>query len=169
MIPKLRLYANRLSFVVDRITLWFCSILLVLMTLDLLVGIFCRYVILSPIIWTEEISRYMMIWAATLAMSSCIRRGEHLAVRFLVNILPKKIEFIVDIGMRIILAAFLIILTCYGISLARTNLDFSSQAMDLNMVFPTSAVPIGGALMLIQLVLSTLLKFSGGMPEKGEG
>ena len=146
-------FVTKISGIIDKIVMWICAVLLVLMTIDLLVGVTCRYVFLNPFIWTEEVSRYMMIWVAGLAMSSCIKRGEHLTIQFLVDFFPRNVAFVLDMFISVILFGFLGILTWYGIDLVRTNFEFSSQALDIRMAFPVSAVPVSGALMMIQLLI----------------
>lgn len=37
--------------------------------------------------WVEEISIYLMIWGLLLASSSCVARGEHIRVDFLISVL----------------------------------------------------------------------------------
>ena len=161
-----RAFAANISEIIDKIIMWICAVLLILMTLDLLVGVLCRYVFLNPFIWTEEVSRYMMIWVAGLAMSSCIKRGEHLTIRFLVDLLPQGVAFVLDLFLRVILFGFLIILTWYGVELVHTNLEFFSQALDISMAFPVSAVPVSGGLMLIQLVIVTYLRLTSRGKQK---
>ena len=155
-----RAFTANISEIIDKIIIWTCAILLVLMTLDLLVGVFCRYVLFNPFMWTEEVSRYMMVWVAGLAMSSCIKRGEHLSIWFLVNFLPQGVAFVLDLFLKVILFCFLVILTWYGVDLVHSNLEFSSQALDISMAVPVSAVPVAGALMLIQLVIVTYLRLT---------
>ena len=161
-----RAFTATISEIIDKIIMWICAILLILMTLDLLMGVFCRYVLLNPFIWTEEVSRYMMIWVAGLAMSSCIKRGEHLTIRFLVDFFPCGVAFVLDLFLRVILFGFLVILTWYGVDLVHSNLKFSSQALDISMAFPVSVVPVSGALMLIQLVIVTHLRLTSRGKEK---
>jgi TRAP-type C4-dicarboxylate transport system permease small subunit len=44
-----------------------------------------RYVFLSPITWSEEVGRYVMIWMGFLAASIAVRRGLHVGVDFVVH------------------------------------------------------------------------------------
>ena len=155
--------ASYISEKIDKITMWICAVLLVLMTLNLLLGVFCRYILLNPFMWTEEVSRYMMVWVAGLAMASCVKRGEHLCIRVLVDSFPQGVTFVLDLFLRAILFCFLSILTWYGVKLVAANVEFSSQALDIRMAFPVSAVPVAGVLMLIQLVIITYLRIISGI------
>ena len=108
-----------------------------------------------------------MIWAASLAMSCGVKRGEHLSIRFLVDALPPVFAYVIDTFFRILLSGFFLILIIYGIKLVQTNSEFISQALNLNMASPTSSVPIAGILMLIQLIISIFLRLTSGGDLKG--
>lgn len=152
----------------DKAVIWMGATFLTLMTIDILVAVFFRYVLGNTIIWSEEIARYMMIWMACLAMSSGIKRGEHLTIRILVDALPYRAAFWLEMFMRLVLLVFLLVLTVYGVGLVIANTDFTSQASELNMAIPTSIIPLAGALMITQLVINTLLRFSDrGLENKG--
>jgi len=62
-----------ISNFLDRYVNYICGALLGLMTISVLAGVLFRYVFRSHIGWTEEISRYLMIWAASLAVSVGIK------------------------------------------------------------------------------------------------
>ena len=156
------------SDILDKIVMWTGATLLVLMTMDILMGVFFRYVLNSSLVWSEEVARYMMIWMVSLAMSCGIKRDEHLTIRFLVDALPSQAAFWLEMAMRTILLGFLSVLTLYGVDMVRSNTDFISQAAEVNMAIPTSAVPVAGALMIIQLIINSILRFSQ-KNHKGDG
>ncbi len=49
-----------------------------------------RYGLNSSLLWSEELCRYMLIWAAFLAMIFAYERGEIAALSILANALPRK-------------------------------------------------------------------------------
>ena len=51
-----------------------------------MVGVFFRFVINDPIGWTEEIMRYLVIWATFLAASAALFRGEHMTINVFENL-----------------------------------------------------------------------------------
>ena len=64
-------------------------ILSIIMTVTVLLGVFFRYVVRSPLGWTEELSRYVMIWMALLSVALCIWRHEHVGVTMFVKKIPR--------------------------------------------------------------------------------
>jgi len=142
---------------IDMATLIIAAVLLAFMSIILLVGIFMRYVFQSPPIWIEEGVRYLMIWAVCLSMSSGVKRCEHISIHFFFNILPGLLQRLVGYVLHLVLVCLLGILIFYGIELVQSNLGFKSQALELNMGFVVSVVPISAALMLIQLVINFIV------------
>src|ERR1035437_10938826 len=47
-----------------------------------------RYLIGSSLIWSEELSRYALIWSAMVGSAVAYQRGAHIAVTVLVDLLP---------------------------------------------------------------------------------
>lgn len=143
--------------VIDRGVLWIAGALLTTMSITLLVGISMRYLFLSPPIWVEEAVRYFMIWAVCLSMSSCVKRCEHISINFVVDTLPALLQQIIGYVLRLLLIGLFLILIVYGIQLVQMNLSYTSQALEINMGLVLAVVPIGAALMLIQLVINFIV------------
>lgn len=116
-------------------------------------GTFWRYVLDSPLLWTEELARYLMIWIGLLGASISMRRGEHMRVDFLVKSLPKKIQLAADLLVALAICYFLYILTVQGGSMVVNSWTQVSPALGIPMSWPLASVPLSGGLMLVQLLL----------------
>lgn len=68
------------------------AICFTLMSLITLAGVFFRYVVKSPIIWAEELSRYLMIWGVFIGISIVTRKKAQLGVDIFVSMAPPKIK-----------------------------------------------------------------------------
>ncbi|HSV56754.1 MAG TPA: TRAP transporter small permease subunit, partial [Magnetospirillaceae bacterium] len=64
---------DRVSRAVDTLASAFCAVLFGAMTVSVLLGVFFRYVVNLPLAWTEEVSRYLMIWGASIGITLGIR------------------------------------------------------------------------------------------------
>ena len=62
-----------------------------LMTVNVLLGVFFRYVVGDALTWTEESSRYLMIWMGFLATALALREGGHVAMDLLLSRLPRAL------------------------------------------------------------------------------
>ncbi len=141
---------------------WLCALLLGILVLDVGLGVFGRYVIELPVTWTEELARYLMIWAALLAVSSGVARREHVAVTALLDRLPAQTRRQVCLAIDTLAFAFFAFLCYFGIGMTRQGASQYATIFDMTMWIPFAAVPVSSALVCVQLLLSGLRDFSLG-------
>ena len=67
---------------------WVLVLLLAVMAAMVVGNVISRYVFLHSYTWVEELSRYLMIWAAFLGAGVALRVGGHIAVDSLQEALP---------------------------------------------------------------------------------
>ncbi len=129
------------------------------MTLIILIQIFFRFVIYKSVPWSEEAARYLMIWMGMLGSVLALRKGRHIGVTALVDILPKKISFLVGLFVRVSMACFLGLIAYEGFNLAMFNYSQLSAAMEIPMMIPYLAIPVGALMMIVDLVAELLNEF----------
>lgn len=141
---------------------WLCALILGVLVLDVGLGVFGRYVIELPVTWTEELARYLMIWAALLAVSSGVARREHVAVTALLDRLPARSRRQVCVAIDALAFAFFAFLCYFGIGMTRQGASQYATIFDMTMWIPFAAVPVSSALVCVQLLLSGLRDFTAG-------
>jgi TRAP-type C4-dicarboxylate transport system permease small subunit len=135
-----------------------CLIFMVGMTFVVLLGVFFRYVLMSPLSWTEELSRYMMIWAASLAVSIGVKEKGHVGLTVLLDRVNTKIsKFILDTIIFLTTFTFLIIMIYYSIKMVIDAKWQISQGLGITMILPTLAIPVSMSVALIQLIFVYIL------------
>ena len=144
---------------------WFCAAILGLMVLDVGIGAFGRYLIDLPVTWTEELARYLMIWAALLAVSCGVARREHVAVTVLLDRLSKNHRRLVCAAIDALGFAFFAFLCYYGIGMTTDGSSQYATIFEMTMFIPFAAVPVSSALACLQLALTGVRDFTlGGSP-----
>ncbi|MDR3322538.1 MAG: TRAP transporter small permease [Synergistaceae bacterium] len=116
---------NMIVDVVEKILLWVSMFMLAAMSCLLLVQIFCRFVLNSPLFWVEEIVRLCQIWIVFLVSPLVVRRGEHPGFKALPLMLPlkgRKFIWILSMCLIILVGASI---GWYGIQLSLTS-NFTS-------------------------------------------
>lgn len=136
-----------------KVTMFVVIVLTALMVLTVLTGVLFRYVIKNPLGWTEELARYLMIWAALLTISVGIRDREHVGIQLLVKKLPLKFGKAVIFLINIIVIIFLLVLTIRGYSMALKGSNQLSLALNISMLLPLLAIPVSGFLAIIQQII----------------
>lgn len=128
-----------------------------IMTVVVIAGVFARYVMQNPMVWTEEIARITMIWTAYLGMSIAVRQRGHLGVLFFVQKLPFRLQRVVRLFNDVVIMIFLYVLIVNGVKMVIAAKIQVEPATGIIMSYPYLIVPLSGVLMLIQLGLTMVI------------
>ncbi len=161
-ITRLDAFGGRLNWVVER----FCALLMAALVMVIWFEVFQRYALRLGFTWGEELSRYIMIWAALMAVPVGAYRREHIGLEFVSNALPLAQRRYLRLVLDIIGLAFFVFLTIYGIGMAASGKTQYATIFGMNMVVPFASVPICGVLTSIQLIVTMLRDFSPQMEVK---
>src|SRR5207302_4815793 len=82
------------------------------LTLTVLLGVFSR-AINDPVAWTDEASRILMIWVATLGWVLATRRHAHIRIRFFHDLLPPLLWGLTEIAIDAAIVLFGLLLIAY--------------------------------------------------------
>lgn len=149
----------RLSAALNRWIERVCAAILAVLVVDIWVGVFGRYVFELPVTWAEELARYLMIWAALLAVSCGIARREHVAVTALISRLPDPARRWLHVGIDLLAFAFFAFIGYFGIGMTQGGATQYATIFEMTMVIPFAAVPVSSALACVQLVLMGVRDF----------
>lgn len=144
---------DRSADILVNITMYLVMALTAAMVIIVLTGVLFRYVIRDPLGWTEELARYLMIWAALLAVSVGIRKREHVGIQLLVKKLPLNVGRVVIFLVNIVVLIFLLVLTIRGYSMAAKGTRQLSLALNISMYWPLMSIPVSGGLAIIQQLI----------------
>lgn len=148
--------AERAATISAAINLWverLVALLMILLVLDVWLGVVARYALRWQIPWTEELARYLMIWAALLAVSAGVAHREHIGFVMILRKLPAAIQRIFLVSFDVISFTFFIFMAIYGIGMTQTGAKQFAMIFDMSMAWPYAAVPVASLLCAIQVVL----------------
>ncbi|MEZ5936115.1 MAG: TRAP transporter small permease [Alphaproteobacteria bacterium] len=142
--------SGRLNWIIERLI----ALLMALLVADVWLGVVARYVLRVQIPWTEELARYLMIWAALLAISSGIARREHIGFRLLLERFPEGLQKTILILFDAVAFAFFAFLFVYGIGMTGTGAKQFAMIFGMSMAVPYASVPVSSLLACVQIVLA---------------
>lgn len=122
----------------------------------LLMQIIFRYFLNSPLVWTEELSRYLLVWITFFGINYGLKRNKHIKMEFFFKMMPEFSQHIVVILTQTLLIYFMIRLFNPTYDFIRMQMNIASSAMQVNMGLVYIALPIGFFLSSLSLCLSTL-------------
>ncbi len=149
-----------LARVLNSITEKILFVLLSAMTLIVFSQILFRYVFQTPLYWSEEAARYIMIWIVFLGASIGIRKGSHLGFTWFVDKSGSKVRKVCALVAHVGLLAFALNITYYGTIITLQNTEQLSPGLQLPIAFVYACLPVGGVLCIIQL-FPILVKLAG--------
>ena len=111
------------------------------------VQVILRYAFDSPLTWSEELARYLMIWCAFLGWVIASRHGTHLAMTFVVDKAPRRTRAAARIGIEAATILFAWVLGRRGLQLAVDAWDIENVAVPFNLgivylIEPVAAIAI---------------------------
>lgn len=125
--------------------------LMILMTVDVIWGVFTRYVFGSQADWTEELARFLLIWIGLLGAAYASGQRMHLAIDLLATKVDQRKQAKLNIIINIIIILFVLsVLVIGGFNLIYlTNiLGQLSAALRVPMFVVYAVVPLSGILIL---------------------
>lgn len=126
-----------------------CVILAAAMSLVIVLQIIMR-LFFTPLLWTEESSRIMMVWLVFLGSAYLynMKVNGHIRVDLLDQILPKPVARVLDIVVKLVVFAVLVVTVVYGFRLAAESTGITSTALDIPFMYIYGAIPISCCLMI---------------------
>lgn len=131
-------------------------VLMAVMTLDVLWGVFTRYVMGAQSPWTEELARFLLIWIGILGAAYASGKNMHLAIDILPTALEgkRKRRLQITINFIIILFAFAILLVGGSrLVFITSKLGQVSTSLDLPLAVVYSIIPISGLFVIIYKIM----------------
>jgi TRAP-type C4-dicarboxylate transport system permease small subunit len=125
------------------------------------VQIVMRYAFGSSLSWSEELARYLFIWQIWIGVSYSAKNKSHLRIMMLKQRLGKRAQDILEIVVTAVGIGFALFIAVKGFSLVMTIHRFGqkSSALQLSMVYPHLAVPVGCSLMVVRMIENTVKDF----------
>lgn len=128
----------------------------------LVVQVFLRFCFSYSLPWPEEAARYLMIWIVMLAGSLLVRDDQLVRVDFLDHLWPESWLLWRNALFRLLLAAMLCVLVWQGWDQAEFAARRTTTALQISWFWPYLAIPVGGSLMLIQMLARLVEELATG-------
>ncbi len=160
---------DRFSEVVNRVSEIGIGLLIAATVGVTFLQVVCRYVLDSSLSWSEEFSRYAFIWAIFLGAGSVARRGQHMAVETLRNVLPGRSRRVLEIGVAAVGIVFFAVFGYTAVLLTENAMGQISTALEIPIAVVYASAPLGVALTLLHLVNGIVQGLAGAPPAQNAG
>ena len=133
------------------------------MFLCVFVQVVLRYGFDRPLVWSDELARYLFVWCAFLGWIIAARRRSHLTITVLADRSGPRGQALFTLVGALSSIAFAAILFWFGVQITRRNVDIDTVALFFTFgvvyaIVPVAALAVG--LHAIADVLGAVRKFT---------
>ena len=151
---------HTIDHVVNTILRWIVMIMLSVMSVVVFAQVVFRIVHLS-IPWSEELSKYLLIWSTFMGAALCVCKGSLVGLEFLQSALPERGQKALKIVLSIIICAMLVFLIGVGFWAVRRVCFQITPVLKQSMGLMYAAIPVGSVFMLINQIITTIYLIKG--------
>lgn len=152
---------NKASF---RLNQWVEYLLFTLgfsMTALVAVQVFCRYVLNESLFWSEELSRFFLVWLTFLGASCAYYHKVNPGVDFLYIKMSASLQKISSLATHLVSIVLFLVMIIYGYQFAYFVRLQISPALQIPKWIVLSIVPISGAILLFHAVTFLITELKG--------
>jgi C4-dicarboxylate transporter DctQ subunit len=113
-----------------------------------------RYLFAFPLAWSEEVLRYVFVWSIFLTSAIAFNLNSHIAIDLLTSRYPPRVRRAVALVSWGCVAFCVALVFLLGMQLIQSpSVRFQkSAALEMPMTVPYSALPVGCAAMLVNIM-----------------
>ncbi len=141
--------AQKFVWVVSNFEEIVSALLLGVMLASVGVSVFCRYVLQSPLSWTEEVVLMCMVWMVLLGASIATKHREHIVIDFVISLVPRGLARVMEIASVLVVLAVLATMVSQGIVLVQRTQFVTTTALGIPTMYMYAAVPFSALLMIV--------------------
>lgn len=133
----------------DRAAAFGCCALVIALLVCVALGVVTR-ALGEPLIWTDELSRFLMVWLAVFGWVVASRKRIHVRIRFFQDRLPKPAHKATEIAIQAAMILFGALVTTYSVELIGKNFDLEATSLPISMSWLYAPLLLGGAVTALQ-------------------
>ena len=115
---------------------------LTVMMLSILLQVIFRFILNDPLLWSEELSRILLVWMGMAGVGYGIKTNSHVKLEYFFNRMPHSVQKLLQICFYVLIIAGFIILFPSAVKFIEDQRNISSSSLPIkyNVVFVSIAV-----------------------------
>lgn len=126
---------SRAGHWLDRAEFWFIALACAGIVVLVFAGVLSRFVFSQPMAWSEELARYLFLWAALVGAAAGCRNNQHGGIPLLVHKFPPGGQRFVEVLVTVLVITVLVVL-------AWQSLRSTQQALESGQTSLASGIPV---------------------------
>lgn len=128
------------------------GISLLIIVIVTILQVIARFVFDRPLIWSDELARFILIWMVFIGAAVVSFDDKHMAVEVFQEKMSPKFKLITSFMMRFLILIFLAITAYSSIELVQVSHYLKSGALEIPFSYWRVAAPVGSVLMIIFII-----------------
>jgi TRAP-type transport system small permease protein len=104
----------------------------------------------APLIWTDEFSRFVMVWLAVFGGIVASRKRLHVRIRFFQDLLPARAHMVVELAIQLAVTLFGAMICAFSVGLVNRNLDLEATSLPISMSWMYVPMVLAGMVFAVQ-------------------
>lgn len=144
----------KLKKFIDNFEGYCCVFSLSAMSIIIFIQVVFRYILKASLPWSEEVSRYLLVWTTFFGGAYGVKTGAHIGVEAFTLLLPEKYRKILSIFITLCSMVLCVFIFKYGMMIVKSQLTKGqvSPAMRIPMGYVYLAIPVGMVLFIIRYI-----------------
>ncbi|MFZ7946122.1 MULTISPECIES: TRAP transporter small permease [Bacillaceae] len=128
------------------------ALMLGIMSILIIAQVISRFFIHFPLTWSEELSRYLMVYIVFAGASLAMRHNKLISIELLPESLSYQKRKILLMIVMILSIVFFAILFFQGLTMIERVMPQTSASLGISMAVPYAAIPIGSLLLALNSI-----------------
>lgn len=141
---------------------WIGGTLFIILFAVMLLQIFSRQVLDSPLIWSEELSRFIFVYVGILGISIAIKNKQHVMIDFIYSRFSDKLKKYVSTFIELVVLACLLFFLYFGFKVALKKQELEIVSLNISYIWFYISLPVITILMLIRYFQSYKKDYEDG-------
>ncbi len=130
------------------------GMLLIVMTAVVLTQIVFRYVLNDSLIWTEEVSKTMMVWGAFLIAPWAYRNGANVSIQMFADELPLTLRRLLHLALNVLVIWIIVVFWSESFGMVDRGFSIRAASLPVQVGWFFVVVPFAfGAMLLVGVEL----------------
>ena len=141
-------FITNLSNTIDRAMVGMVFLIVAAMVIVTTLQVVFR-VAFNALTWSEELSRYLLVWGTFFGATLAYKRGNHIAVTFIIDFFPTRLRVWFNVFTYLLSLAFFVIVAQQGLNMITMQVFQVSPALQMPMRYVYWSIPLSCGIMIL--------------------
>ncbi len=145
---------------IDKIIEAMLQVILLVMCIALALQVMFRYLFNSPLIWSEELARYLFVWITFLGAGYGVKHHLHVEMSILFNKFPLGMKKVVQLVVNVAVILSFAYIMPSAVGFMKIQHPIMATTLNIPLSYLFAAAPVGCGLLIFFLIFDSVEIFT---------